>query len=34
MVRQAAEAMNALGVRAPERYAGMLLPGSWQTVRG
>ncbi|HTB74369.1 MAG TPA: protein kinase [Polyangiaceae bacterium] len=29
MVHDAAEAMKTMGVRAPERYAGMLLPGPW-----
>jgi hypothetical protein len=33
MVRQADEAMQALGVRVPERYARMLLPGRWQATR-
>ena len=28
-VAQAEEAMKALGVRVPERYAQMLLPGRW-----
>lgn len=29
MVAQAEEAMKGLGVRVPERYAQMLLPGRW-----
>ena len=28
-VHDAAEAMKTMGVRVPERYAGMLLPGRW-----
>jgi eukaryotic-like serine/threonine-protein kinase len=28
-VRDAEAAMGALGIRAPDRYAGMLLPGRW-----
>ncbi len=34
MVVEAADAMKTMGVRAPERYAGMLLPGQWRSVRG
>jgi eukaryotic-like serine/threonine-protein kinase len=34
MVSEAAETMKTMGVRAPERYARMLLPGQWQGVRG
>ena len=35
MVREAAEAMKAMGVRVAERYAKMLLPGVWtRTVAG
>jgi hypothetical protein len=35
MTREAAEAMKAKGVRVPERFAGMLLPGVWtRTVGG
>jgi eukaryotic-like serine/threonine-protein kinase len=34
MALEAAEAMKTLGVRVPERYAGMLLPGQWHAVRG
>lgn len=29
LVDQAAGAMNAQGVRAPERFAAMLVPGRW-----
>jgi eukaryotic-like serine/threonine-protein kinase len=31
IVLEAAEAMKTLGVRVPERYAAMLLPGSWRS---
>jgi hypothetical protein len=34
MVLEAAEAMKTLGVRVPERYARMLLPGVWRAVQG
>jgi hypothetical protein len=34
MALEAADAMKTLGVRTPERYARMLLPGQWRTVRG
>jgi hypothetical protein len=34
MVIEATETMKTMGVRAPERYARMLLPGQWQGVRG
>ena len=33
MVSQADESMRGLGVRVPERYARMLLPGRWQATR-
>ncbi len=33
MVGQADDAMRALGVRVPERYTRMLLPGRWQASR-
>ncbi len=32
-VLEAADAMKGMGVRVPERYAGMLLPGAWRTAR-
>ena len=34
MVSEAAEAMKARGVRVPERYAQMLVPGPWRPVSG
>ena len=30
MVDEAEEAMKARGVRVPERYAQMLVPGTWR----
>ena len=34
MVKSAEEAMRTRGVRVPERYAQMLLPGEWVTRSG
>jgi hypothetical protein len=34
IVSEAAEAMKARGVRVPERYAQMLVPGPWRSVSG
>jgi serine/threonine protein kinase len=34
MALEAAEGMKNLGVRVPEHYARMLLPGQWRNVRG
>ena len=33
MAAEAADTMRSRGVRAPERYAGMLVPGPWSATR-